>query len=226
LPGIHDDNRAPIRIPASAGTHSGFRAWATSDDYPEKLGASFINGEILIDMSPEELETHNKAKTEIVSTLDVLSKRIDLGELYSDGTLVSNLAAGLSTEPDATLVTWASFAAGRARLVPRKDRPGQYIEIIGTPDWVLEVVSRSSVGKDTELLREAYHKAEVPEYWLVDARFDEVSFQILRRRRDRYVAVAPRGGWYRSPVFAHSFRLKRRRNRMGRWTYTLEVTPA
>ena len=216
----------PIRIPASAATHAGFRAWATSDAFPEKLRASFINREIVIDMSPEELETHNKVKTTVVSAIDLLNQRLDLGELFSDRTLVTNPAAGLSTEPDGTFVTWASFEAGRVRLVPRQDRPGQYVELEGTPDWVLEVVSRWSVRKDTEWLRQSYHQAGIPEYWLIDAQFDEVSFQVLRRRRDRYVAVAPRGGWYRSTVFGRSFRLQRRKNRLGRWAYSLEVAPA
>ncbi len=110
--------------------------------------------------------------------------------------------------------------------MPRKDQPGQYVELEGTPDWVLEVVSRSSVQKDTEWLRAAYHRAGIPEYWLIDAQYDEVSFQILRRRRDRYVAVASRDGWVRSTVFGRSFRLDRRKNRMGRWSYTLDVMPA
>ena len=53
-----------------------------------------------------------------------------------------------------------------------------------------------------------------------------VPFQILRRRRDRYVAVAARDGWTRSHVFGRSSRLERRKNRLGRWAYTLEVLPA
>ncbi len=179
IPAIRWDIPA-IRIPVSAMTHAGFRAWATSDEFPEKLCASFINQELLIDMSPEELETHNKLKTKVVSTLDFLNAKLELGELFSDGTLVSNTAAGLSTEPDATFVTWASFEAGRDRLVPPKDRPGPYMELEGTPNWVLEVVSRWSVQKDTEWLRAAYHRAGIPEYWLIDAQYDEVLFQILR----------------------------------------------
>jgi Uma2 family endonuclease len=216
----------PIFIPASAATHEGFRAWATSDEYPENLRASFINQGVLIDMSPEELETHNKVKTKIVGTLDSLNGRLDLGELFSDRTLVTNAAAGLSTEPDGTFVTWASFESGRVRLVPRKDRPGQYVELVGTPDWVLGVVSRGSVQKDAQWLCEKYHRAGVSEYWLVDAQHEEVSFQILRRRRDRSVKVRPHGGWYYSTVFDRSFRLERKRNRMGRWSYTLAIEPA
>jgi Uma2 family endonuclease len=226
VPRIWSDDAPPIRIPVSATTHAGFRAWATSDAFPERLRASFINQEIIIDMSPEELETHNKVKTTVVGAIDFLNRRLDLGELFSDRTLVSNRAAGLSTEPDATFVSWSSFDAARVRLVPRKKRPGQYMELEGTPDWVLEIVSQSSVAQDTEWLRESYHRAGIPEYWLIDARFDELSFQVLRRRRDRFAVVAARGGWCRSQVFGHSFRLERQKNKIGRWSYTLGVTPA
>ena len=51
-------NAAPIRIPAGAATHAGFRAWATSDEFPRGLKATFLGDEIILDMSPEELETH------------------------------------------------------------------------------------------------------------------------------------------------------------------------
>ncbi len=53
------DDGFPIEVPASAGTFAGFRAWVTSDEFPESLHASFINQGLLIDMSPEELESHN-----------------------------------------------------------------------------------------------------------------------------------------------------------------------
>lgn len=216
----------PIRIPISACNHAGFRAWVTSDEFPEKLRASFINREIVIDPSPEEVETHNKVKTTIVISVGSLNEELELGELFSDRTLVTNPATGLSTESAATFVSWASFEANRVRLVPRKNRPEQYIELEGTPDWVLEVVSQSSVQKDTQELRDLNHRSGIPEYWLIDARFDEVSFQILRRRRDRYVAVKPQNGWHFSTVLGRSFRLERRKNRLGRWRYTLEVAPA
>ncbi len=223
--GDQRDDATPIRVPARAATFAGFRAWVTSDEFPEKLRASFINRELLIDMSPEELETHNKVKAAVDRVLGTLIDSLDLGEFYVDGVQVTNEAAELSTEPDATFVTWASFEEGRVRLTERKDQQDQYIELVGTPDWLLEVVSRSSVKKDTEWLRDAYHRAGIPEYWLIDARFEEVSFQVLRHRRGGYVRVKPRDGWHRSPTFGRFFRLSRRRNRQGRWTYTLEVKP-
>jgi Uma2 family endonuclease len=207
-------------------TLGGFREWVTSDEFPEKLRASFIDQEVVIDMSPEEIESHNKVKTEIVGTIHRLNAEFDLGEVFSDRARLSNVVAGLSTEPDGIFVSWASYEAGRVRLVPRKDEPDEYMELEGTPDWVLEVVSRWSGHKDTESLRNAYHRAEIPEYWLIDAQYDNISFQMLRWRRDRYIAVAARDGWTRSTVFGRSFRLVRRKNRVGRWAYTLEVKPA
>ncbi|MBX6314602.1 MAG: Uma2 family endonuclease [Isosphaeraceae bacterium] len=152
-----------------------------------------------------------------------LTKELDLGEFYSDRTLVTNEATELSTEPDGTFVTWESFEAGRVVLWPHQDRPEEFIELVGTPDWVLEVVSRSSVAKDTEGLRAAYHRAGVPEYWLIDARHEAIDFQILRHRRDRYVAAAAGGGWRRSAVFGRRFHLERRRNRVRRWSYSLDL---
>jgi Uma2 family endonuclease len=213
-----------IRIPAGAARLDGFRAWATSDAVPDRGRFSFIDGALYIDMSPEELDTHNKVKTEVGRALGNLNRELDLGEYYSDGTLVTNEAAELATEPDGTFVTWQAFETGRVRLTPREDRPGQYVELVGAPDWVLEVVSRSSATKDTRVLRDIYHRAGITEYWIIDARFDQVDFQVLKRRRDRYIAVKARDGWSRSSVFGRGFRLDRQRNRLGRWDYTLQVS--
>jgi Uma2 family endonuclease len=214
-----------IRIPATATTLAGFREWVMSDDFPEHGRISYVQGEIFLDMSPEELDTHNKIKYEVSYAIIKLNKELDLGEFHGDGMLLLNDAAGLSTEPDGAFATWESYEAGRVRLIERRRRPGQYTELQGTPDWVLEVVSRSSVEKDTKSLREAYHRAGIPEYWIIDARSEAIDFQILRYRRDRYVAVSPREGWLRSRVFGRGFLLERQRNRQGRWSYTLRVTP-
>src|SRR5262249_53882010 len=152
-----DGNRA--RVPSSVFDHAGFRRWATSGQVPDDLSVSYIDGEVLIEMSPDALETHSKVKGEITSVLVQLVKADDLGEIYPDRALLTNEAAELSTEPDLLFVSWAAFEAGRVRLVPKANRPDDYIEIEGTPDLVVEVVSDSSKRKDTELLRAAYARA-------------------------------------------------------------------
>ncbi len=177
-------------------------------------------------MSQEELETHNIVKMEVSRVVLNLNREARWGKFYGDGVLVSNEAAGVSNNPDGTFVLGKSLRSGRVRFVPRVGEHGQYIEIEGTPDWVMEVMSDSSVGKDTQKLRAAYHRAGIGEYWLIDARGEEIVFQILYWRKDGYRAAPVKDGWQRSRVFGRSFRLERQRDALGFWEYTLQVQPA
>ena len=89
---------------------------------------------------------------------------------------------------------------------------------------VLEVVSASSVQKDTVTLRELYAKAEVAEYWLIDARDDPPRFDVLRLGDNGYTPTRRQsGGWLRSPVFGRSFRFTRQADPLGHPLYTLDV---
>lgn len=216
-----------ITIPAAAARSlDGFRDWAHSDDFPQRGRLSFIQGEILIDISPEELETHNKVKTEITSVLHRLCRELNLGTFYSDRTLLTNDEAELSTEPDGTFASWDAFRSGRLKRQPRKDHPDQFIELRGSPDWVLEIISRSSVAKDTKRLHQAYHRAGIAEYWLINALEKRIDFQILTYFPSGYFAARNRQGWRRSDVFRQDFRLRRRRDELGDWQYVLEFRPA
>lgn len=215
--------RWSIRIPISASTLSGFRDWATSDAFPKHIRAAFIDQEIFIEMSSEDLDTHVTLKSEITRVLAGLVRDSKLGQFFADGVLVSNEAASVSNNPDASFFTPETFHSGRVRLVPRPDKEDRYREIEGTPDWVLEVISDSSVEKDTEELRAAYHRAGIREYWLIDARGDDIDFQILYHSKDGYEAAPQRGDWKQSRVFARSFRLERQRNAFGLWEYTLHT---
>ncbi len=88
---------------------------------------------------------------------------------------------------------------------------------------MLEILSPSSRRKDSKLLREAYFKAGIPEYWLVDALGEAVDLQILVAGKDGYVAVESQNGWLASPTFGCSFRLTREKDEDGFWQYTLHV---
>ncbi len=212
-----------VSVPEDAFTLGGFRAWALSDELPERARVAFVTGDVYLDTSNEDPETHVAVKAAIAEALSALNRALKLGKFYGDGVLVTHGRSGLSCNPDATFLSRASLLSGRARLVPRPGRPGRYSDIEGSPDMVLEVVSDSSVEKDTVHLRSAYHAAGVPEYWLVDARGERVVFRILRREKRGYGAAAARGGWQRSQVFGRSFRLERERDEFGLWDYTLRV---
>src|SRR5438067_4657252 len=89
-----------------------------------------------------------------------------LGYFFPDRMRLVNEDADLSTEPDGMFVSEQTLDAGRARL----EHGQATLELVGSPDMVLEVVRPSSVEKDTVVLRELYWKAGVREYWLVDPR--------------------------------------------------------
>src|SRR5208283_5933506 len=112
-----------VELPSGAlASLDGFRAWAVSHDYPERGHVSFLNGEIYIDMSPEEIETHNKVKAAIASALFALNETRALGEFYPDGTLLTNdvanrCCAGLWIQNGAA--TGASAVPGSSAVTTR-----------------------------------------------------------------------------------------------------------
>jgi Uma2 family endonuclease len=212
-----------VKVPLSALNLDGFRAWAKSEAFPERGRFSFIGREVFVDMSPEELETHVAVKGEISFGVTKVNKKTKRGKFFPDGTLVTNVEASLSTEPDGTFVTWESLELARVRMIPRVGEEGQYMELEGSPDWIMEIVSKFSIHKDTKALREKYHRARIPEYWLVDARGEQIDFQILVWQEAGYVVRAGKGGWQASPVFDRQFRLIRRKGRMDLWDYTLQI---
>jgi Uma2 family endonuclease len=88
----------------------------------------------------------------------------------------------LSVEPDVTVVLWQSLEAERLREVPEPgDSEGDYVELEGPPDLVVEIVSDSSVHKDTKRLPPLYAAAGVPELWRIDARGSDLRFEIHQR---------------------------------------------
>jgi Uma2 family endonuclease len=224
IPSIEAASDGPcIRIPRSAFSLNGFRKWVLSDELPEKLRVTYVDGEIYLDMSREELQTHALAKAEVARVLMNLNRELKLGQFYLDGVLVTNIAGGVSNNPDAVFIKWETLEKGRAKFTPRRGKEGQFMEIEGSPDWVLEIVSDSSVKKDTKKLRSAYWRAGISEYWLVDARGSEINFQILHWRKKGYLASPNRGGWQHSRLFQCDFRLIRETSRLELWEYTLEM---
>jgi hypothetical protein len=75
----------------------------------------------------------------------------------------------------------------------------------------------------TETLRKAYWEAGIPEYWLVDARPEPLSFEILKHASRGYSAVRKQAGWVKSAVFGRSFCLVRTANKLGHPEIILRV---
>ena len=108
---------------------------------------------------------------------------------------------------------------GRVRLVPKASgEEDRYVEIEGAVDLIVEVVSDSSVTKDMKRLPQAYYRAGVREFWLIDARGKDLVFQVRRRGAKSFEAtVCDEQGFQRSEVLACVVRLERERHRRGHW---------
>jgi Uma2 family endonuclease len=218
---VINESNCVVSIPTWVVDLESFRRWADADDFPEDGRAWYLKGEVWIDMSKEQFFTHLAVKREFFYVLTGLVKAGDLGLFLPDGLLLSNATADISGKPDATFVAAESIQAKRVQLVEGWD--GGFVEMEGSPDMVLEVVSTSSVNKDTVVLRKGYWEAGIREYWLVDARQEPIRFDIFRRTAKGYAASPKRDGWLKSAVFGKSFQLSQRVNALGHPEYTLAV---
>lgn len=210
-----------LDIPGWVTNLATFRSWVQSGALGDKVRIAYLHGRLWIDMSMEQYFSNNQVKSEFGNTLGPLAKREKLGRYSPDGMLLTNEEADLSCQPDGIFVAHESFRNGRVQLV--EGAKEGYVELLGSPDMVLEIISSSSVEKDSVTLRELYWRAGIREYWLVDARADEVRFRILRHTPKRYVAVRPQKGWLKSTVFGRSFHLVRIIDVDGNPDFTLEM---
>ncbi len=217
------DERPMFVVPPTAAHWEGFRQWAISDDFPERGKITFVTGEVIVDMSPESIEVHSLIKSEVSRVLSSVVWQRKLGRFFVDGVLVSNEEAGVSNEPDALFITKETMRSDRIQLTPATNHPSSNKEIVGTVDWVMEIVSPSTKRKDKILLRKAYFDAGVGEYWLIDALGDEIEFQILIPGDAEYVPVGAQESWLASPTFGKSFKLERTTDEDGFLEYTLHM---
>jgi Uma2 family endonuclease len=207
-----------IRVPFWVRDLKSFRRWTLSEEYPDQGKISFLGGKLWVDPSMER-DIHNQIKTQIIIALGTLINAARLGRLYGDNMRLVHPEAGLSTEPDAIFVSQDSLQRQRVQL----QQGEQSLELVGSPDMVLEVVSPTSVEKDTDLLLDLYHKAGVQEYWLVNPLGKALDFRIFKHAARKFTAVRPQEGWLRSGVFERSFRLKDQTNELKLREFTLET---
>jgi Uma2 family endonuclease len=213
-----------LRIPADALTFEGFRNWAHSPEFPDTGRVDYLAGDVEVDMSPEDLHTHGIVKVAITAGLHVLVTARELGEVFADSTRITSPLARLSAEPDVVVVLWESLQAGRVRYLPAAGKgPDRFTEIEGAPDVVVEVVSDSSVRKDTERLPPRYAQAGIPELWIVDTRGRDVRFDLQFLQGGEYVSRGPDAeGWMLSDRLGVLIRLARRKTPLSTWRYLLE----
>jgi Uma2 family endonuclease len=216
-----------IEVPCF-GSLAEFRQWAASEEFPDRGRIDYIGGQVEMDMSPENVFFHGSVKTETVGELRNILRSRGGGYLFSDRMRVSCDEADLSAEPDVVYLTDEALNSGRVRLVQSSTgEPDSFVELEGAPELVVEIVSDSSVVKDTLRLPVSYWQAGVLEYWLIDVRGERLFFQIHDRGPEGFEPLAPDAeGFQRSAVFERRFRLFRERNPHGRWMFDLQSRAA
>jgi Uma2 family endonuclease len=211
-----------VEIPDGISSLADFRRWIYSDDFPERGRIDYLRGRIEIDMAAEAAYSHGRPKIELVVVIGQLVKSLRAGDVYSDCTRISSLPGDLSAEPDLVFISTDSIATGRVKEISKSSDEKDVIEFEGAPDLIVELVSDSSVAKDTKRLPKAYFGAGVGELWLIDARRDKLVFKIHRRGEKEFVPRRPdREGYQRSAVLGRRFRLDRHRDPRGHWQYDL-----
>lgn len=216
-----------IRIPGAVRDLQSFRRWARSGSFPERGRIDWIAGEMEIEMTPEDLNTHGATKSGIAREIGNIVEPSEMGMVYTDRCRLSTPSAELSVEPDVVVLLFETVESGRVKLIPKASREaGRYVEIEGAPDLVVECVSDSSEGKDTVRLKDRYFRAGIREYWIVDARSAPPSLMVLTRGRRAYRETPSRAdGFIPSAVLGLAVRLVRIPTRAGLVRYRLETRP-
>lgn len=202
MPGIHIDD---IEVPFEVRTLDGFRAWmARSEGRPGR--ASFFEGEVFLEMN-QDYRSHEPVSTQVNARLTLLAGELGIGRYFTPPSWITWAPAHLSTEPDGFFARWESLRSGRLAL-----HPDHANELVGVPDFVLEIISASSARKDRILLRRGYREAGVGEYWVIDARLEDrhPELGVFVLGAGEYAQVEPDAeGWTASPTFQRAFRLRR-----------------
>ena len=215
---IAQNDQTSAVIPDWVTDLQSFRRWACSDEHPSTGSYSHLNGALWADSSIERFG-HNRVKTNITIVLGTLAKSAGNGVFISDRMLLTHVAAEVSTEPDAMFLLYETLRSGRAAL----EQGINSLEVVGTPDMVLEVVSPTSGRKDKIILKKLYHQAGIPEYWLVDPRGKSLLFEILVWTAQGYSSAPSDDGWQHSPMFGRAFRIDSNPDSLGYPKYDLEV---
>ncbi|MFL5244653.1 MAG: Uma2 family endonuclease [Gemmataceae bacterium] len=196
-----------IAVPGWVEDLGSYRRWIYSGEFPERGRIGFLHGEVWVDLSMEEFFTHSVVKAAF-SFLFLTLQETGKGRFVPDRMILTNESADLSTEPDGLFYFWSTIQSGKLTLVERHD--GTCLELCGSPDVVLEIVSKNSVRKDTMELMDLYWRAGIPEYWLVDVRKDLDRFDIFSRGASAYEQSPIQDGWVSSKIFNVQLRLERK----------------
>jgi Uma2 family endonuclease len=140
--------------------------------------ADLLNGVIYI--SPPETFAGGVLFLRLVTLLADYVEEFDLGHVCC-GRIAFRLAEREVPEPDIAFI--------------RKQREGiiERCLVNGPPDLAMEIVTPESIERDYELKRNAYQRAGVEEYWIVDE-MEEKAYLLRLTKAGMYEEVRPLKG--------------------------------
>lgn len=145
-------------------TQEEFRAWLDALPSSDINHYELIRGRIV--MSPPAGWPHGGVGGSLVYMLTAHVRSGGLG-IVLDSSAGYDMPSGDTLEPDVSFVSHARFAAGP------KPVHGQFLRIV--PDFVVEILSPSSVSRDRVEKAEIYAQNGVDEYWIVDSKRREIT---------------------------------------------------
>jgi len=85
-----------IHLPDGISSLAAFRDWLRSDDFPKAGRICYLNGQVWVDMSKEQIFTHNQVKQEFNVVIGGLVKAEQMGRYFPDGLYLTNDRANLA----------------------------------------------------------------------------------------------------------------------------------
>ncbi len=158
-------------------------------DFQEKDNAWYelINGQLVRKQSPTI--DHQNIADNVLITLKTYARKKKLGKVYS-APLDTVLDDGNAYHPDVLFVR-----KDRYHILDEKEKV-----IIGAPDLVIEVLSKSTAFYDRGEKKDIYEKYGVREYWLVDPVSKTVEVYSFENQRFKLKQLADETGEVESVV--------------------------
>jgi Uma2 family endonuclease len=142
-------------------------------DAPEDRKAELIDG-VMIVPSPA-LTIHERLQRFLLLLIQSYAEERDLGEAFGSRTAVQ-LASDQAPEPDILFIR-----KEQQHIIQEKG-------VVGTPDFVIEILSASTMRNDRGPKFRAYERAGVRELWLIDP-YGPDGTQFFQLQEGRFIEV-------------------------------------
>jgi hypothetical protein len=109
-----------MKIPAWVVDFESYRLWAHSVELPKRTQVAYLDGEIWVDASGEDLFTHGNVRSAVGLAIHNSQEKNVIGRFVAAGMFYTNRHANLAIEPDGMFYLWTTMQV-RAATIDGKD---------------------------------------------------------------------------------------------------------